>query len=61
MHIVTRLCVALARGRARWRRELAVATVRGLGALKLDAVLLPVIALVRAISVVTIVVIVVGG
>ena len=52
--------MALARGRARRRRVLVVATVRRLGTLKLNAVLLAVIALIRAIAVVAGIV-VVGG
>jgi hypothetical protein len=55
--VVTHLCVALARGRARRRRVLVVAAVCRLGALELDAILLAVIALVRAVGVIAVVVI----
>ena len=44
--------MALARGRARRRRVLVVATVRWLGALKLDTVLLAVVALICSVAVV---------
>ena len=54
---MTHLCVAFARGRARRRRVLVVAAVCGLGALELDAILLAVVALVRAVGVIAIVVI----
>lgn len=54
--------MALARGRARRRRVLVVATVCGLGALEFDTVLLAVITLIRAVAVIaSIVVVVVGG
>jgi hypothetical protein len=54
--------VALARGRARRRRVLVVATVCGLGALEFDTVLLAVVTLIRAVAVIaSIVVVVVGG
>lgn len=52
--------MGLARGRARRRRVLVVAAVCGLGALKLDTVLLAVIALVRAVAIVATVVVVVA-
>lgn len=54
--------MALARGRARRRRVLVVATVCGLGALEFDTVLLAVVTLIRAVAVIaSIVVVVVGG
>lgn len=55
--VVTHLCVALARWWARRRRVLVVATVRRLGALKLDAILLAVVTLVRAVTVVAVVIV----
>jgi hypothetical protein len=63
VHFIKHLCVALARGRARRRRVLVVATVCGLGALEFDTVLLAVVTLIRAVAVIAsiVVVVVVGG